>query len=74
VIQDYDTDKLFPAFGFGAKLRDGKVYHAFALNGNEAQPMCHGIGGVTLAYQQAMSSVTLYGPTNFAPVIDKVAE
>ena len=31
VIEAYDTDKLFPALGFGAKLRDGVVSHDFAL-------------------------------------------
>lgn len=32
VIQDYDSDKLFPAYGFGAKLPpDGKISHAFPL-------------------------------------------
>ncbi|KAL2103887.1 hypothetical protein ACEWY4_000755 [Coilia grayii] len=32
IIQDYDSDKLFPAYGFGAKLPpDGKVSHAFPL-------------------------------------------
>ena len=32
VIQDYDSDKLFPAYGFGAKLPpNGNVSHAFPL-------------------------------------------
>ncbi|PVD25046.1 hypothetical protein C0Q70_15543 [Pomacea canaliculata] len=32
IIQDYDTDKLFPALGFGARLPpDGIVSHEFAL-------------------------------------------
>jgi len=32
IIQDYDTDKLFPALGFGAKLPpDGHVSHEFPL-------------------------------------------
>lgn len=32
IIQDYDSDKLFPAYGFGAKLPpDGKISHAFPL-------------------------------------------
>lgn len=34
IIQDYDSDKLFPAYGFGAKLPpDGKISHAFPLVG-----------------------------------------
>lgn len=32
IIQDYDTDKMFPALGFGARLPpDGRVSHEFAL-------------------------------------------
>lgn len=32
IIQDYDTDKMFPALGFGAKLPPhGRVSHEFAL-------------------------------------------
>lgn len=34
IIQDYDSDKLFPAYGFGAKVPpDGKVSHQFPLVG-----------------------------------------
>lgn len=32
IIQDYDSDKMFPALGFGARLPpDGRVSHEFAL-------------------------------------------
>ena len=72
VCQDYDTDKLFPALGFGARI-GGKVSHEFALNGNPSNPYCAGIQGVITAYQQAIATVELYGPTNVAPVINHVA-
>ena len=72
VCQDYDTDKLFPALGFGAKI-GGKVSHEFALNGNPTNPYCAGIQGVITAYHQAIAAVQLYGPTNVAPVINHVA-
>uniref|UniRef100_A0A8C9VPZ0 Copine 8 n=1 Tax=Scleropages formosus TaxID=113540 RepID=A0A8C9VPZ0_SCLFO len=74
IIQDYDSDKMFPALGFGAKLPpDGRVSHEFALNGNPQNPYCHGIDGVMEAYYQSLKSVHLYGPTNFSPVINHVA-
>uniref|UniRef100_A0A3P9LQ98 Copine family member IX n=1 Tax=Oryzias latipes TaxID=8090 RepID=A0A3P9LQ98_ORYLA len=74
IIQDYDSDKLFPAYGFGAKLPpDGKISHAFPLNGDGDHPNCVGIEGVLEAYFQSLRTVQLYGPTNFAPVINKVA-
>ncbi|XP_030314211.1 copine-9 [Calypte anna] len=74
VIQDYDSDKLFPAYGFGAKLPpDGKISHQFPLNNNVDNPSCAGIEGVLECYLQSLRTVQLYGPTNFAPVINQVA-
>uniref|UniRef100_A0A8C6TTM8 Copine family member IX n=1 Tax=Neogobius melanostomus TaxID=47308 RepID=A0A8C6TTM8_9GOBI len=74
IIQDYDSDKLFPAYGFGAKLPpDGKISHAFPLNGDNENSNCVGIEGVLESYFQSLRTVQLYGPTNFAPVINKVA-
>nr|XP_054589497.1 copine-8 isoform X3 [Nothobranchius furzeri] len=74
IIQDYDSDKMFPALGFGAKLPpDGRVSHEFPLNGNPQNPYCNGIDGVLEAYYQSLKSVRLYGPTHFSPVINHVA-
>ncbi|XP_064632311.1 copine-8-like isoform X2 [Lineus longissimus] len=74
IIQDYDSTKMFPALGFGARLPpDGKVSHEFFLNGNPNNPYCQGIEGVLQAYNQALRTVQLYGPTNFAPTINHVA-
>ncbi|XP_029361707.1 copine-9 isoform X2 [Echeneis naucrates] len=74
IIQDYDSDKLFPAYGFGAKMPpDSKISHAFPLSGDSENPNCVGIEGVLEAYFQSLRTVQLYGPTNFAPVINKVA-
>ncbi|KAK0143193.1 Copine-9 [Merluccius polli] len=91
IIQDYDSDKLFPAYGFGAKLPpDSKISHAFPLtmcdlktahapwlhptqNSNTEDPNCIAIKGVLEAYFQSLRTVQLYGPTNFAPVINQVA-
>ncbi|XP_030645887.1 copine-8 [Chanos chanos] len=74
IIQDYDSDKMFPALGFGAKLPpDGRVSHEFPLNGNPDNPYCSGIDGVMEAYYQSLKTVRLYGPTYFSPVINHVA-
>ena len=71
LIEDYDADKLFPSFGFGAKLPPSwSVSHDFALNFNPQDPHCHGVEGIIAAYYNSILSVTLYGPTNFAPVIN----
>ncbi|XP_046896185.1 copine-5 isoform X3 [Hypomesus transpacificus] len=74
IIQDYDSDKMFPALGFGAKLPpDGRVSHEFPLNGNIDNPYCNGMEGILEAYHQSLKTVQLYGPTNFAPVVNHVA-
>ncbi|XP_069489751.1 copine-5 isoform X5 [Ambystoma mexicanum] len=74
IIQDYDSDKMFPALGFGAKIPpDGRVSHEFPLNGNSDNPHCNGIEGILEAYHRSLKTVQLYGPTNFAPVVNHVA-
>lgn len=42
-------------------------------NSNTESPNCVGIDGVLEAYFQSLRTVQLYGPTNFAPVINQVA-
>nr|XP_055044345.1 copine-9 isoform X2 [Misgurnus anguillicaudatus] len=75
IVQDYDSDKLFPAYGFGAKLPpDGKISHVFPLNSDCENANCVGIEGVLEAYYDCLRKVQLYGPTNFAPVINQVAQ
>uniref|UniRef100_T1JN01 C2 domain-containing protein n=1 Tax=Strigamia maritima TaxID=126957 RepID=T1JN01_STRMM len=73
IIQDYDSDKLFPVLGFGAKLPpDGRVSHEFFVNMNPTNPYCAGLDGVINAYTACLNQIQLYGPTNFAPVINHV--
>ncbi|XP_031728183.1 copine-3-like [Anarrhichthys ocellatus] len=74
VIQDYDSNKMFPVFGFGAQLPPSwQVSHEFPINFNPANPFCAGIEGVVAAYQQCLPRLKLWGPTNFSPVINHVA-
>ncbi|XP_039381519.1 copine-4 isoform X1 [Mauremys mutica] len=79
ICQDYDSDKMFPAFGFGARIPPEykvgvQVSHDFAINFNEDNPECAGIQGVVEAYQSCLPKLQLYGPTNIAPIIQKVAQ
>uniref|UniRef100_A0A8C6T637 Copine-3 n=1 Tax=Neogobius melanostomus TaxID=47308 RepID=A0A8C6T637_9GOBI len=74
VIQDYDSTKMFPVFGFGAQLPPlWQVSHEFPVNFDATNPFCAGIEGVVAAYQQCLHQVRLWGPTNFSPVINHVA-
>ncbi|KAM9774644.1 copine-3-like isoform 2-T3 [Syngnathus typhle] len=73
VIQDYDSDKMFPAFGFGAQIPPAwQVSHKFPLNFNPANPFCAGVEGIVEAYRDCLPKVKLYGPTNFSPIINHV--
>merc|ERR1712137_44720 len=74
IIQDYDTDKQFPVLGFGAKMSDGRVSHEFFVNMNPTSPYCNGIPEVVAVYRSCLTQVTLYGPTNFAPVIRHITK
>ncbi|XP_049420812.1 copine-3-like [Epinephelus fuscoguttatus] len=74
VIQDYDSNKMFPVFGFGAKVPPSfQVSHEFPINFNPTNPFCAGIEGVVQAYQECLPQLKLWGPTNFAPIINHVA-
>ncbi|XP_040568299.1 copine-8 [Lepeophtheirus salmonis] len=75
IIQDYDSDKIFPALGFGARIPPmGNISHEFYLNLREDNPHCVGVEGILQAYYTSLNSVQLYGPTNFSPVINHVAK
>ena len=64
----------FVALGFGALVPpSGQVSDEFFLNMNPSNPYCFGVNGVLQAYFSALQQVTLYGPTNFSPVINHVA-
>jgi vacuolar-type H+-ATPase subunit F/Vma7 len=69
VICAYDTDQLFPVYGFGAEC-NGSVYHCLPLTFDPANPSVRGLDGILEVYRHTLSVVRLAGPTLFAPVID----
>ncbi|XP_065179597.1 copine-3-like [Sycon ciliatum] len=75
ICEQYDADKLFPAFGFGAKIPPNQQFSdIFPLTFNYENPYVQGIQGVHQAYQQCLPQVALWGPTNAAPIVTRVAE
>ena len=68
ILCPYDTDQLFPVFGFGAKIA-GVVQHCFPLTFNPSQPCVTGLEGIIGAYRNALMQVQLSGPTLFSHVI-----
>ncbi|KAJ3436357.1 copine [Anaeramoeba flamelloides] len=75
ILAQYDTSNMFPAFGFGAKI-GGQVSHCFPLTGNQQNPYCMGVQGLLQAYLNSFNlpAFTLWGPTNFAPIITSTAQ
>jgi hypothetical protein len=74
VLAPYDTDGRIPAYGYGAALPPANVVsHCFALSGAAHDPACDGVAGVLAAYDTALASVRLSGPTCFAPLISAAA-
>lgn len=62
---------MFFFVGFGARLPpSGQVSHQFPLNGNKSHPYCSNVAEILEHYRNTLRQVTLYGPTNFSPVIN----
>ncbi|KAK1582126.1 hypothetical protein Q3G72_012116 [Acer saccharum] len=74
VIQFYDSDRRFPAWGFGGNPFNGAVSHCFNLNGMPNVSEVEGVDGIMAAYASALHNVALAGPTLFGPVINMAAE
>ncbi|RDY04527.1 Protein BONZAI 3, partial [Mucuna pruriens] len=74
VIQFYDSDRRFPAWGFGGKIPAGDVSHCFNLNGSPGGSEVVGVEGIMDAYASALRNVSLSGPTLFGPVINMAAQ
>uniref|UniRef100_A0A669F2A4 Copine 4 n=1 Tax=Oreochromis niloticus TaxID=8128 RepID=A0A669F2A4_ORENI len=86
ICQDYDSFFSAGCFFLDAAIKQTscppppppppllQVSHDFAVNFNEENPECAGIQGVVEAYQACLPKLQLYGPTNIAPIIQKVAK
>ncbi|KAK1318349.1 Protein BONZAI 3 [Acorus calamus] len=74
VIQFYDSDRRFPAWGFGGRPIDGPISHCFNLNGSVSECEVEGVAGIMSAYASALRNISLAGPTLFGPVINKAAQ
>jgi hypothetical protein len=66
ILQEYDTDKMFPMWGFGARI-GGIVNHCFQLG---ATPEVCGVQGMLDAYRNVFAKgITMSGPTLFGSII-----
>eukprot|EP01083_Nonionella_stella_P017082 47723_1 len=75
VVEAYDSDKQIGAFGFGANINpfgEKNISHCFNLTLTQAQTV-NGIEGVLQTYVDCLNKIQLYGPTNFAEIINTCA-
>uniref|UniRef100_A0A0R3QXY3 Copine domain-containing protein n=1 Tax=Brugia timori TaxID=42155 RepID=A0A0R3QXY3_9BILA len=74
IIRDYNSSKMFPAFGLGAKipsaLNNSQVFH---LN-FESKPYCRGIDRVLEAYKNARRKVMPSDRAEYSLVVNAVAK
>jgi len=75
ILQEYDSDKNIPVFGFGAKIPGFKSpSHCFALNGNIFAPEVHTVDGVLNTYCKSLCKLQFSGPTNFSEIIRYIGD
>nr|CAJ2476277.1 unnamed protein product [Leishmania braziliensis] len=74
VVQEYDSDRMFPVYGFGAvaPFTNG-TSHFFPLSGNPANAYLNGMQAVVDTYARLLPMLQFSGPTNFAPTIRTIA-
>ena len=77
ILAYYDNDQLFPVFGFGFKfLNSSNNYFGFyslnnyPINNNINDPNINTIENVLKEYRKFITTIFLWGPTNFAPMIN----
>ena len=68
-LESFDDDHLIPVFGFGDKRTADHSCFPFIPD----RP-CHGLEEMVSRYRSIVPTLTLSGPTNFAPVINKAIE
>jgi len=72
IVIDYDTDKIVPCYGFGAKLPGQNVAnHCFPLSLNQENPHAYGVAGMMELYRYALRAILLSGPTLFSGILQQ---
>lgn len=71
ILSEYDSDQLFPVYGFGIEGNiKGDNMMCFHLN-NQRSAKIHTIQGILEAYREMVPKLYFSGPTNFAPIVKK---
>jgi Copine/C2 domain len=66
IVSQYDSDQMFPVYGFGAKV-NGTINHCFPLG---SAPEVDGVDGILKVYRDTFrSGILLSSPRDFSEVI-----
>lgn len=70
VLSAYDSDNMFPVWGFGAKI-NGRVSHCFPLTFDQNNIEVQGVEGIVNVYNNSFrhGNLLLSGPTYFSEII-----
>ena len=75
IVLEYDTDKLVPCYGFGAKVNmpnfssHDYVHNYFPLNGSEENPNLLKMPGIEEGYRNCLPHIKFSGPTYIVPLL-----
>ncbi|KAH9525816.1 Copine protein 2 [Bulinus truncatus] len=73
-LESFDEDNLIPAYGFGDNITMAHSVFSFKEDENGQEEPCKGFTEVLEKYGEIASKITLGGPTDFAPIINKAIE
>ena len=74
IMANYDYDKLFPVYGFGAIIK-GQKSASMCFNINfKNDPNIKYVENILKEYRNCMDKIYFSGPTYFSPIINKVVE
>lgn len=74
ILEPYDSDRMFPTFGFGGIPRymgANAVSHCFAMNGTPANPEIYSVQNIVQCYRDKLPGITLSGPTYFGEILNQ---
>ena len=74
IMANYDYDKLFPVYGFGAIIK-GHKNPSMCFNINfKKDPNIKYIDNIIKEYHNCLDKIIFSGPTHFAPIINNIIE
>jgi hypothetical protein len=73
ILSNYNNEKLYPVYGFGALLNNYDQVASMCFNINfQNNPEIYSIDNVLKVYRQNLEKLTFSGPTYFSPILNKV--